>query len=73
MLGLPLQLFPLRRLRERAHLWAELVTGAVLRGPEALLWGVSADLLLLDTVGLWHFAFLVGACYAEVRICRERG
>ncbi|CAE7463160.1 unnamed protein product, partial [Symbiodinium necroappetens] len=32
VLGLPLQLFLLPRLRERAHLWAELVTGAVLRG-----------------------------------------
>ena len=35
VLGLPLQLFLLSRLRERAHLWAELVTGAVLRGCEA--------------------------------------
>ncbi|CAE7567468.1 unnamed protein product [Symbiodinium natans] len=32
VLGLPLQLFLLGRLRERAHLWAELVTSAVLRG-----------------------------------------
>ena len=36
VLGLPLQLFLLGRLRERAHLWAELVTSAVLRGCEAL-------------------------------------